>query len=370
MRPALYVLGVAVVIGSAVGARALRAGGQQPEGVRSAAPAVPTTTKVGGPIVLGTVDSDPSPVAYGLPPVLQSGTVAKVFVKDGQEVANDVPLYEFDSSILTRDLERASLAISQAENEVAKAEENKTQHVKKIEVLQQSLDAAKTKVSTATSLYNLIKRNLEKGYELDKIDPALWKGKLDNSPELFKANADYVDAISMRDRLQAELDLLKAANVELLVKQARIAVDQAKAEKAKAETALSLCTVKSKGPGTIEQIKISPGTTLGIGTRDPALWLIPAGHRIIRAEVEADFAHRVTATLIDKEVIILDHSDPKITYTGVVKRIGGTFLPKRSESLIPSDTRVLECVVRVSDPSPAGKPPLRVGQRVRVNLGQ
>jgi hypothetical protein len=31
---------------------------------------------------------------------------------------------------------------------------------------------------------------------------------------------------------------------------------------------------------------------------------------------------------------------------------------------------VLEVVITVTDPAPAGKPPLRVGQKVRVNFGQ
>ena len=55
-----------------------------------------------------------------------------------------------------------------------------------------------------------------------------------------------------------------------------------------------------------------------------------------------------------------------------VLHVPGTFLPKRfgGESLIGNDTRVLEAIIEILDPAPPGQPPLRVGQRVRVGLGQ
>ena len=73
-----------------------------------------------------------------------------------------------------------------------------------------------------------------------------------------------------------------------------------------------------------------------------------------------------------KQVTVMDHSDAKLTYTGTVRDIGSTFLLKRAsaENFLGGDTRVIEAVIDITDPAPAGKPPLRVGQRVRVNLGQ
>ena len=145
-----------------------------------------------------------------------------------------------------------------------------------------------------------------------------------------------------------------------------------RAQLAKAQAVVDLCVVRAKLPGTIEQVSIGHGSTIGVGTRAPALWLIPAGTRVVRAEVEADFAHRVGPDLQGKTVTISDHTDAKLTYTGVVRRIPPVFMLKRgnAENFPGSDTRVLEAVIDVSDPAPAGKPPLRVGQRVRVNLGQ
>jgi multidrug resistance efflux pump len=371
VRPALYVLGVLLVVGTLVGARAMTNAHGAAEGQQTAHPA-PGNEKAGGPIVMGTVDSDPPPADYRLPPVLQSGTVAEVFVKDGQPVKKGDKLYEFDTSIQRHDVERANVAVLQAKNEVAKAVEGKKQHGKKVAVAEQAVEAAKMHESAAATRYRITKHNIEEALRRadEKLTQEQIDAKLANNPDLFKANADWIDAKNVRERLQAELELLKASAVDLLVTQAEIAEKQAMAEHDKAQTAVNLCTVTAKTDGTVEQVKISPGATLGIGTRDPALWIIPAGPRIVRAEIEAEFAHRVGPDLKGKEVTIMDHTNPKLTYAGRVLRVSDTFLPKRTEGLLPNETRVLEALVEVTDPAPAGKPPLRVGQRVRVNLGQ
>ena len=61
-----------------------------------------------------------------------------------------------------------------------------------------------------------------------------------------------------------------------------------------------------------------------------------------------------------------------LTYKGTVKRIGTAFLTKRSaaDGFVQNETRALEAVIEVTDPAPPNQPPLRVGQKVRVNFGQ
>ena len=109
-----------------------------------------------------------------------------------------------------------------------------------------------------------------------------------------------------------------------------------------------------------------------MATRTPALWLVPAGPRVVRAEVEAEFAHRIGPDRIGREVTITDHTDTNLAYKGVVRRISNTFLLKRAnaENFLNGDTRVIEVVVEVKGSVSKDNPPLRVGQRVRVNLGQ
>lgn len=371
-RPALFVLGALLVIGSLLGARALtkangQGSGEQP---KTANPA--PTAKLSGPIVLGTVDSDPSPVPYLLPPVLQSGTVTKVFVKTGQEVKVNQPLYVFDTSLQKADLENAKAAVAYAQKKVDEAKEKAKQHSTEIEIAKKHVAAFEQKTQLQANHYALVESGLKTIYKTQNYPDDTWPKRLKDDPNLYKANVDWVAASNELSLSKEKLAGLEVADPQVLVRVAEAGVEQARAAENKAQTAIDLCTVTAKTAGTIERITIGEGSTLGVGTREYALWLIPAGSRIVRAEVEADFAHRVGKDLEGKEVVVFDNTDPRLTYRGKVLTVGGTFLPKRSgnQSLLGSDTSVLEAVIEILDPAPPGKPPLRVGQRVRVGLGQ
>ena len=184
-----------------------------------------------------------------------------------------------------------------------------------------------------------------------------WPKRLVDDPGLYWANVDYTKAESDLAHISA-VAALEAANPQVFVDEAEAGVRLAEAEEKTAQTAIDLCTVRAKSAGTIERVTIGPGTTLGIGTREPALWLIPAGKRIVRAEVEPDFAHRVGPEIEGKQVTVFDNTNTQLTYTGTVLHVGKTFLPKRSagESILTNETRVLEAVIEIADAEP-GWPP-------------
>ena len=367
-RPVLIVTGLALIVASVVGAGALSGG----SGASAKAEPAPAPRAAGGPIVLGTVDTDPPPVSYGLPPVLQSGTVLEKLVKDGDEVKVGQPLYSFDATLMQAQLKSAVAAVAYAKTKVKEAEEGKKRHGWSIEVMEKGVDALHSQANEAQSYLKLVKRTVEEVYKTNQVPLADWPAKLAGDPSYVDAQNKYSMAYNAWQIKVAELDALKAADPQVKVAEAEAAVHQAEVAQANAQKMVDLCVVKAKTAGTVEQVSISPGTTLGIGTRTPALWLIPTGPRVVRAEIEAEFAHRVGPAVEGKTVTIADHSDPDLTYTGTVRRIGGTFLLKRgnAENFLGGDTRVIEAVVDVADPAPHGKPPLRVGQRVRVNLGQ
>ncbi len=368
-RPVLVAVGLALGIGSLIGARQLTSAG----GSASAKPDIaPAPRVVGGPVVLGLVDTDPPPVAYGLPPVLQSGTVTKVHVKDGDEVQTGKELYEFDATTQKADVKLAGTAVDYAKTKVKEAETGRTQHAESLKVAELMVKGAEQKVDVTAEGYRLANSSLERYYRTEKIPEADWAERKKSESALYQANAAWIAATSELSIAKAKNNQLKTADPEIKVDEAKAAVEQANAQLAKAQAVVDLCVVRAKLPGTIEQVSIGAGSTIGVGTRAPALWLIPAGTRVVRAEVEADFAHRVGPDIQGKTVTISDHTDAKLTYTGVVRRIPPVFMLKRgnAENFPGSDTRVLEAVIDVSDPAPAGKPPLRVGQRVRVNLGQ
>lgn len=380
VRPALFVIGAALAVGSLVGARMLTNGqgkgngnGEQPKTANPAGNA-----KLSGPIVLGTVDSEPSPVPYLLPPVLQSGTVVQVFVKGGQEVKVDDKLYEFDTSLQKADLKRAKAALGVAQKKVDVALEAVKGHKKKTNLAKQAVLFAGEKKDLTEKTYKLVKSNIEDFWKVLKnpdgkpYSEAEIAKKLEASDAVLKAYHEYVFAVRDLTVKETELAALEADDPQVYVREATAGVEQTQAEVEKAQTAVDLCTVRAHTAGTIERVTIGSGTTLGIGTRDPALWLVPAGTRIVRAEVEADFAHKVGKDIEGKQVTVFDNTDPTLTYIGTVRTVGGTFLPKRSvgDALFGNDTRVLEAVIEIADPAPPRKPPLRVGQRVRVGLGQ
>src|SRR6266545_2933939 len=373
-RPILLALGLALGIGVLLGAREITHAGSN----TAAKSADPGPRSNGGPVVLGLVDTDPPPVAYGLPPVLQSGTVTKVHVKDGDEITAEMirtgkdALYEFDNTIQKSDVKRAEAAVAYANTKVKEAEELAKQHATNIKIAENAVEAAERKRGLMKQYYELVEATLERGYKLEGKAPETWPELKKSSGDLYKANVEYDTAAHDKILAEQRRDQLKAVDPQVKVKEAQAAVEQAKAELAKAQSAVDLCVVRAKMPGTVEQVSIGSGTTLGVGTRTPALWLIPAGPRVVRAEIEAEFAHRVGADIQGKTVTVSDHSDAKLTYSGVVRRVGSTFLLKRSnaENFLGGDTRVIEAVIEVSAPAPAGRPPLRVGQRVRVNLGQ
>ena len=364
-RPALVGVGLAVAIGSLIGARQLTGGSGKPADV---APA----PRAGGPVVLGLVDTDPPPVAYGLPPVLQSGTVTKVHVKDGDEAQAGKELYEFDATIQKADVKLAATAVEYAKTKVKEAETGRTQHAESLKVAEEMVKGARQKVDVTASAYRLAETRLETYYRTEKIPEADWKERKKSESTLHQANAEWIGATSELSVATAKQNQLKTADPEIKVNEAEAAVEQAKAQLAKAQAVVDLCVVRAKLPGTIEQVSIGAGSTIGVGTRAPALWLIPAGARVVRAEVESEFAHRVGPNIEGKVVTISDHTDPKLTYAGTVRRVPPVFMLKRAsaENFLGGDTRVLEVVIEVSDPNPPKMPPLRVGQRVRVNLGQ
>ena len=100
--------------------------------------------------------------------------------------------------------------------------------------------------------------------------------------------------------------------------------------------------------------------------RQPPIEFCPGGPRIIRAEVEQEFVGRVAA---GQPALIKDDVQPGSTWQGKVTRVADWYAQRRPILHDPSlftDVRTVEILIAV-DP---GQPPLRIGQRVRVTIGQ
>lgn len=372
MRPVLVVLGLGTLVATVAGARALTNGQEPKVGSGGGAPDKTPAPKPGGTVVLGTVDTATPQVEYGLPPVLAAGTIAKVFVKDGDTVKAGDKLYEFDTTVQRGMVDRAKSAVAYAKTKVAEAKELAGQHKSAIALAEFAVKSAERTAQFRLDAYHVVERKIESAYRAEKYDEATWPERKKGDSDLYKANVEYQIAVLEKEFKEKELAKLKTINPLVKVDEAEAAVKQAETEQANAENAVELCTLRAKADGTVEQVTVGAGKAMGMGTRQPALWLIPAGPRIVRAEVEADFVHRIGANPQGRAVTVTDDANANLKYAGTIKRVGSTFLRKRSaaDALVASETRVIEVEVEIADAAPANQPPLLVGQRVRVHLGK
>jgi multidrug resistance efflux pump len=377
IRPALYLLGVLLVVGSLLGARLLThgsGGGTEPT-QKTALPPGNGKANGNGPIVTGYADSDPTPIPYSLPPVLQSGRIAKLSVKQGDEVKKGDTLYVFDTTVQKAQLENAQTAVESAKVAVELAQSQLDQFPKQLEIKRQMWETAKLKAERDEAGYKTwdeaLRDTLNTNY---KDKPDQWKQQYDINPKRFELETAKMTSALDRETARVNYEAAQAAqkDLELNVKKAKAAVRQADALVHQAQSVLDQCTMKADADGTIERVTVAEGSTLGLSNHAAAVILVPSGPRVVRAEVEAEFAHLIGPDKENKEVTITDHFDRKLTYKGVVRHIGKAFLQKRTaaDGFGVNDTRVLEVLVEVPDPAPAGKPSLKVGQKVRVNFGQ
>jgi multidrug resistance efflux pump len=183
-----------------------------------------------------------------------------------------------------------------------------------------------------------------------------------------KAASELVKALEAAARAEeAKLRAVEAADPATGMKLAEQEVEAKKAQLDKAEYNLRECTVRAPRDGIVLRVLVSEGDMLGPQPRQPAVQFCPAGPdvpRIVRAEVEQEFASRVALHQVAR---IQDDAGSETRWTGKVVRIGDWFTHRRSILLEPlqfNDVRTLECIIAVE---PSG-PPLRIGQRVRVFL--
>jgi hypothetical protein len=92
----------------------------------------------------------------------------------------------------------------------------------------------------------------------------------------------------------------------------------------------------------------------------------PQGPRLIRAEVEQEFAARVA---VGQAVRAEDDAHSGAVWRGRVVRLSDWYTRRRSvlqEPLQRNDVRTLECLIELEP----GQPPLRIGHRLRVIIGR
>lgn len=293
-------------------------------------------------------------VEYGVRSLypLQPGRVTDVLVHEGDRVPEEAVLLKVDdtqSKILVRkaqaDLKAAEAILVQAkkapEQQIAKMAQQKAM----IEGLKNSLSAERHGLSR--------KEQLLKEQQI-------------NSQEVLAA-ADLVKAREAAlHAAQEQLVELELNDPEVTVSRAQADVAAKQAQLDEARQGLSECELRAPVSGEVLRILTGPGDVLSSNAKQPAVIFCPEGPRFIRAEVTQEFASRIKK---DQPALIQSDTDPSQVWRGRVQHISGWYSHRRSILFEPTqvnDVRTLECIIAVD----SGQAPLRIGQRMRVSLGE
>jgi multidrug resistance efflux pump len=339
-------LGVALLLASgAVAALALRSHA----GDSSTPSPAPAAAPVERAVAVGHVD-----VEHGVTPIsaVQPGRVVEVQAQEGKAVEADAPLFVLDDTVARCQVDEAKAALESALLQEKQARTLAARHIQTVKAQRQAVAAAEAEVKTAQALYDKAKRRFDSGSGVVSSEDV-------KVAELLVKKAEA--------GLQGEKDKLaglEALKPDLAVELAAKDVEAKKAQLQKAEKVLKEHTVRAPFAGTPLRVLVSEGEVLGPNSRQPALFFCPNVPRIVRAEVEQEFAARVA---VGQTALIQDDATGGGEWKGKVDRISDWYSQRRSILLEPlqfNDVRTLECIIRI-DP---GQPPLRIGQRVRVTM--
>jgi multidrug resistance efflux pump len=235
---------------------------------------------------------------------------------------------------------------------LAEAQRQPAQHRIRIEQQRAMRDAVHSRVESA-------RRVMEREDRLAKSAVIT-----DSDRSISQERIREVQALErVEERRLAELE---AQDVNSQIHRAEIELQAAQARLRQAEKALEDCRLKAPAPGTVLRILVAPGDVAGSRPGEPAILFAVDGPRLIRATVEQEFAGRVKE---GDSASVRDEADPSSTWRGRVGRVAGWYSQRRTILHDPSqmsDVRTLECLV-VLDP---GQPQLRLGQSVRVFIGE
>ncbi|MBI1918409.1 MAG: HlyD family efflux transporter periplasmic adaptor subunit [Planctomycetes bacterium] len=282
--------------------------------------------------------------------------VTEVLVKENDFVKKGKPLLRLDSTQARFRRQAAQAELSASELKLDQAKEAVPQHESLIASQRKAIEASEAGLKTA----QLELKDVERIYGL-KDAQLISKPKRDIAEETVGQARKKVEfeqtKLTVLEKRVATLQLeIARAKEEVVGKQALL--DQAK-------FAEELCELKAPFDGKVLRLTVAVGQLLGPQPREPILYFCPDTPRIIRAEIDQEFANQIQ---VGQPVIITDDATLTGSIRGKVKRISDWFAQRRSPLFEPrqlNDVRTLECIIEVD---PAQAKDLRIGQRVRVKI--
>ncbi|HTK74350.1 MAG TPA: biotin/lipoyl-binding protein [Gemmataceae bacterium] len=298
-------------------------------------------------VCFGYVDG-PSGVTALAP--LVAGRVTRVEVQENEPVIAGSVLIRLDDRLAQFRLRQVEASLAAAREQLAQARKLPRQQQIKVAQQRAAIDAVKYRVEGARTTLARKRRQAEKEI-VGQTETDVTETLLHELEALYQVETGKLSELQLNDP-------------DAGVRQAQADVDAKEAQLDEARAALEEYALKAPADGTALRVLVGPGDVVGAQAKQPAVIFCPAGRRIVRAEVEQEFARSVA---IGQAASIRDDSNGEGGWSGRVVRISDWYTQRRSimpEPLQYNDARTLECIIELD----TGQPGLRIGQRVRVTL--
>jgi multidrug resistance efflux pump len=289
----------------------------------------------------------------------QGGRVEAVPVEETQDVPAGAVLLHLDDRTARLHVEEARAVLDESLTKLTEAERGPEQHRVDLARQQVAIEVARRRIASAEHSYAARQ-------ERQKID-AIGRFKEDPvASQSMASSAEHVRELEEAAKLEQEtLRVLQLKDPVLEVTRARAEVATMRARLHQAEETLEEYTLKAPEAGKVLRIMVTRGELLSAQAK-AAIQFCPDRPRIIRAEVDQEFALRVK---VGQPALIEDDGHSESLWRGHVSRIADWYTQRRlvaEEQLQMKDVRTLECLITV-DPK---QPPLHIGQRVRVTISR
>ncbi len=282
----------------------------------------------------------------------QPGRVAAVLVEEDQRVKAGDVLLRLEDTVAGLRVQEARTDLEASQIQLVEVRKRPQQHQARIEQSQAAIEVVQNRLTSARQVCgrkeDLYAKNLTSKTDLD-----VSRNEVREAEALLQAETKKLEELRLHDPAAD----VRRAEQEVKAKEARLRL---------AQDSLKECSVRAPADGKVLRCLVGPGEMLGAIPKQPVLLFCPDGPRFIRAEVVQEFAYQVK---VGQPVLIRDDSNDPATWRGRVTSLSDWYTQRRSvlqEPLQFNDVRTLECLIAL-DP---GQPPLKIGQRVRVLIGQ
>ena len=346
-RPLVACLGLAFLAMVAMGAHWIFAA--KDGSLPSSAGETQSQNYLGKVVLTGFVDVEDGIIQLN---PLQPGRVKKVLVQENQVVEKGAKLLSLDDTVAQLKLKEAEEDLRAATAKLKKAKKLPAMHQSKLAQQKEAVEAMEKRLAAA---------NIEIKRAKDLLDMKLI------SQDKYDAALLQIKELEAGDRAEREKEKeLKLIDPKLDITAAEALVAAKTAQLEEAKFGLREHVLRAPAKGIVLRINVGSGDVLGPIPKDAAILFAPDRPRIIRVNVEQEFAEQVK---VGYSAEARDFTNPNLgPWKGKVTRISDVFMQPRTLlpqrfSLTPEESRTLECLVVLDD-----NPPLRLGQRVRVTI--